>query len=1027
MTKQKLSLCACFWCFLFIGLYTNAKGWADVVSEEEVRIAATGWLALVNAEGASQSGVTLDDVREVRGKSGEILYYWAGLLPQGFIILSADTTVEPVIAFSLETSIDSMNENPLSGLLEFDLEQRIEFARKMGEEKAAIRRMRNLNLPLNIRSSETGMKWEVLVAFGTSISGETSNTDQKVLKENVNDVVSGTVDINDMRVSPMSHTQWHQRNICGKACFNYFTPPGLPGETGNYGVGCGATAMAQLLKFYQYPSSPNDIDPNSPGQRLYYPYRLDGIDTESQLLGGDGNGGDYQWSDMPDRPDCTTSELQRQAVGRLSYDAAVALGTNLNVSAGISSSERIGPILTSAFGYAQAVHMYSGTLNIGPSLMNMVNPNLDAGRPVLLSIRNIGNSGHVVLCDGYGYHLDTLYHHLNMGWSGAHDLWYNLPGISWSSNAYNYRTVRACIYNVHPSIQGEIISGRVCDSNDMPVPNTLVTLSFEERVIDQVYTNERGIYAFVGCASNTTFEVSASLYPSKCVTTGLSQNNELPCGNRWAVDFGPHSISGEVLFVDGRATQGNRDGSSWDHAFVNLQAAIDRAAISSETVKEIWVAHGTYRPDNGTGLRTLSFHLLDGIGLYGGFSGYENERDQRDPDLYVTVLSGDLNGDDDEADPNSIDDNSYHVINSIKNDRTAILDGFIVTGGVAEGGADTGSDLDNFGGGVFVYQSSPLIRNCSLMNNTAAYDGGGLYFIHASHPKFDRCAFMGNTAGQGGGMCGRVGSIDLEHCVVENNSAGSGGGAWFHSTGIVNIESCRFVTNEAVYGAGIYFNTCQLEIINSHFLGNVSGNDGAGLFGWESDVAVTNCVAVANRSLDRGGFLCVKVGSRASLINCTLIANAALRGPALYTYESTIFLANSILWDNMHSLSGDFIIPGWGVIQARHCCYQALYSLGDAQHCFDVIPGFVRPPMDGGDGWGEKLETPDIDESANDDYGDLHLYQGSLCIDSGSNVYVPEDVWDLDSDGNTSELIPWDLDANNRINSGVVDLGAYEF
>ena len=56
-----------------------------------------------------------------------------------------------------------------------------------------------------------------------------------------------------------------------------------------------------------------------------------------------------------------------------------------------------------------------------PQWYTIINPNLDAGCPVMLGIDPIG---HAVPCDGYGYDLSTLYHHLNYGWSGNFNAWY---------------------------------------------------------------------------------------------------------------------------------------------------------------------------------------------------------------------------------------------------------------------------------------------------------------------------------------------------------------------------------------------------------------------------------------------------------------------------------------------------------------------------------------------------------------------------------------------------------------------------
>ncbi len=63
---------------------------------------------------------------------------------------------------------------------------------------------------------------------------------------------------------------------------------------------------------------------------------------------------------------------------------------------------------------------------------------------------------------------------------------------------------------------------------------------------------------------------------------------------------------------------------------------------------------------------------------------------------------------------------------------------------------------------------------------------------------------------------------------------------------------------------------------------------------------------------------------------------------------------------------------------------------------------------------------------------DLRLRSGSPAIDAGSNEALPEDVFDLDGDGDTTELLPVDVDYHVRTFDGgsgraVVDMGAYEF
>ena len=104
---------------------------------------------------------------------------------------------------------------------------------------------------------------------------------------------------------------------------------------------------------------------------------------------------------------------------------------------------------------------------------------------------------------------------------------------------------------------------------------------------------------------------------------------------------------GDVIYVNDDAAGAN-DGSSWTDACTELQSALAVA----ETGDEIWVAAGTYRPDfnvatgQHAGDRDATFRLKSGVALYGGFVGTESDLNQRTPTLSESILSGDLNRDD---------------------------------------------------------------------------------------------------------------------------------------------------------------------------------------------------------------------------------------------------------------------------------------------------------------------------------------------------------------------------------------------
>ena len=79
-----------------------------------------------------------------------------------------------------------------------------------------------------------------------------------------------------------------------------------------------------------------------------------------------------------------------------------------------------------------------------------------------------------------------------------------------------------------------------------------------------------------------------------------------------------------IIYVKHDASGANT-GANWSDAFTDLQSALT-AAISDD---EIWVTAGTYKPTSGLN-RSMSFVMKEGVDIYGGFTGIETERDERD-------------------------------------------------------------------------------------------------------------------------------------------------------------------------------------------------------------------------------------------------------------------------------------------------------------------------------------------------------------------------------------------------------------
>lgn len=195
--------------------------------------------------------------------------------------------------------------------------------------------------------------------------------------------------------------------------------------------------------------------------------------------------------------------------------------------------------------------------------------------------------------------------------------------------------------------------------------------------------------------------------------TGAGGDQNFNNSLNWEQCKKPANTNGKNVFFVNQNASGLKNGTSWENAFNSLETALD-AAYYCDNLDEIWVAEGDYKP-NETGDRSKSFILPPGKRIYGGFASTGNPTwNERNPFLYETIMSGDINT------IGTRSDNTYHVVYMPQSADTTILDGFTIELGYGNGI----SEFQDQTGGLLnqgkLHLKSCYIRSCFALNGAAA-------------------------------------------------------------------------------------------------------------------------------------------------------------------------------------------------------------------------------------------------------------------------------------------------------------------
>lgn len=272
-------------------------------------------------------------------------------------------------------------------------------------------------------------------------------------------------------VSPLLLSHWNQGYP-----YNIYCPADHAASDGHAPVGCSATAMAQIMRYWKYPDTGN-------GSYSYYMSRYGDLSADFGAT-------HYLWDSMPDGASSASSPAQIDAVATLSYHCGISIemsygpnGSGANViNFGDTSLMSVQNALRRYFGYRPSLQGLQRSHFEISDWVRSLKDELKAGRPVLYAGFD-EQSGHAFVFDGFN---GINQFHVNWGWGGYYDGYYVVtalnPGMGGtggtSSGTYNLGQqallgIQPALYNIDVAVN-DTLAGSVTGAGRYALADTVV-------------------------------------------------------------------------------------------------------------------------------------------------------------------------------------------------------------------------------------------------------------------------------------------------------------------------------------------------------------------------------------------------------------------------------------------------------------------------------------------------------------------------------------------------------------------------
>ena len=307
---------------------------------------------------------------------GETSFYVFNYNNTGFVIVSADDNYRPIVGYSDEGIFETENMSP----------ELAYYLNSIAEGRSQAHRA--------IQNAEVAVEWEMLKESGKLPSRNRGK-----------------------KATFLVETRWNQSDP-----YNYFCPHASGGPGGKAYAGCVATAMSQVMKFWNHPLQGS-------GSHSYT--------YEGETLSANFGETTYDWDNMPLTINNSSPQEKIDAVAYFMYHCGIAVDMMYSGSGSGAYSEDVPDAVLMYFGYSNKARLRKRDSYSLEEWQALLKDSFDQGWPVYYS-GNSSSAGHAFVCDGYD---DNDLFHFNWGWGGSSNGWFVVDEIDYNSGAdaiFNY-------------------------------------------------------------------------------------------------------------------------------------------------------------------------------------------------------------------------------------------------------------------------------------------------------------------------------------------------------------------------------------------------------------------------------------------------------------------------------------------------------------------------------------------------------------------------------------------------------------